>query len=174
MYVWLDALTNYLTAAGWPENGPQVIRKNIHGCGLLIYTWLARTYCDFMQFIGQRFLWLPACHYQNVFMRMAGGQMTGRKFRSLWVMQLIQTLLATYGLDQTRYFLMREVPFGNDGDFSVQAMTQRINGDLANDLGNLSQRSLSMVSRIVMALCRQYRNPLKLEDERLLKRLTHY
>ncbi|MGB2440780.1 MAG: class I tRNA ligase family protein, partial [Candidatus Puniceispirillaceae bacterium] len=54
-------------------------------------------------------------------------------------------LTAQYGLDQTRYFLMREVPFGNDGDFSATAMTHRMNGDLANDLGNLCQRVLSMI-----------------------------
>ncbi|MGB1758485.1 MAG: methionine--tRNA ligase, partial [Candidatus Puniceispirillaceae bacterium] len=54
-------------------------------------------------------------------------------------------LTAQYGLDQTRYFLMREVPFGNDGDFSAAAMTHRMNGDLANDLGNLCQRVLSMI-----------------------------
>ena len=54
-------------------------------------------------------------------------------------------LAEEFGLDQTRYFLMREVPFGNDGDFSRRAMIHRMNGDLANDLGNLSQRVLSMI-----------------------------
>ena len=54
-------------------------------------------------------------------------------------------LATEFGLDQTRYFLMREVPFGNDGDFSRRAMIHRMNGDLANDLGNLSQRVLSMI-----------------------------
>ena len=56
-------------------------------------------------------------------------------------------LIDTYGLDQTRYFLLREVPFGNDGDFSRRAMVNRLNGDLANDYGNLVQRVLSMIQR---------------------------
>jgi methionyl-tRNA synthetase len=58
-----------------------------------------------------------------------------------------ETLVNTYGLDQTRYFLLREVPFGNDGDFSHAAMVQRINGNLANDYGNLVQRVLSMIGK---------------------------
>src|SRR3546814_11030719 len=56
-------------------------------------------------------------------------------------------LIETYGLDPVRYFLLREVPFGNDGDFSHRAMIHRLNGDLANDLGNLCQRVLSMIAR---------------------------
>ena len=77
-------------------------------------------------------------------------------------------LAATYGLDQTRYFLLREVPFGNDGDFSVKAMTQRINGDLANDLGNLSQRVLSMVFRNCDGIMPAIPETLKSDDEELL------
>jgi methionyl-tRNA synthetase len=57
------------------------------------------------------------------------------------------SLIETYGLDQTRYFLMREVPFGSDGDFSHRAMVSRMNNDLANDLGNLAQRVLSMIAK---------------------------
>ena len=56
-------------------------------------------------------------------------------------------LIKTYGLDQTRYFLLREVPFGNDGDFSRAAMIRRINSELANGIGNLAQRSLSMIAK---------------------------
>jgi methionyl-tRNA synthetase len=56
-------------------------------------------------------------------------------------------LAATYGLDQVRYFMLREVPFGNDGDFSHTAMVNRMNGELANDFGNLSQRVLSMITK---------------------------
>ena len=66
---------------------------------------------------------------------------------------------------------MREVPFGNDGDFSVQAMTQRINGDLANDLGNLSQRVLSMVFKNCDGIMPARPEPLKLEDKELLERV---
>src|SRR3546814_4681883 len=56
-------------------------------------------------------------------------------------------LVRTYGLDQVRYFLLREVPFGNDGDFSRKAMVNRMNSELANDVGNLSQRVLSMIAK---------------------------
>ena len=59
-------------------------------------------------------------------------------------------LVAKYGLDPVRYFLLREVPFGSDGDFSHQAMVNRMNGDLANDLGNLAQRVLSMLQRYLV------------------------
>jgi methionyl-tRNA synthetase len=56
-------------------------------------------------------------------------------------------MVAKYGLDQVRYFLLREIPFGNDGDFSHRSMVHRMNGDLANDLGNLAQRVLSMINK---------------------------
>src|SRR5206468_13124951 len=57
------------------------------------------------------------------------------------------TLAEHYGTDQLRYFFLREVPFGQDGNYSHEAIVQRINADLANDLGNLAQRSLSMIAR---------------------------
>ena len=56
-------------------------------------------------------------------------------------------LVATYGLDPVRFFLLREVPFGNDGDFSKRALVSRMNVELANDFGNLAQRSLSLIAR---------------------------
>ena len=63
-------------------------------------------------------------------------------------------LIAAYGLDPLRYFFLREVPFGQDGNYSHEAIVQRINADLANDLGNLAQRSLSMIARNSPARCR--------------------
>ncbi len=147
MYVWLDALTNYLTATGWAEGErwgepvwPSLASQSAHGrqgysalsCGLLASL-----------FDGGR-----TAHCLSGFLPMVGGQMKGEKIsKSLGNVIDPLALVEEYGLDQTRYFLMREVPFGRDGDFARQ-MIQRINSDLANDLGNLAQRSLSLIAKI--------------------------
>ena len=170
MYVWLDALTNYLTAAGWPENGPAGDKEK--------YT---RLWPADLHMVGKDILRFHAV-YWPAFLMAADLPLPKRVYAHGWWTNDGQKiskslgnaidpnhLAVTYGLDQTRYFLMREVPFGNDGDFSVQAMTQRINGDLANDLGNLSQRVLSMVFKNCDGIMPAIPKPLKSEDEDLLK-----
>ena len=144
MYVWLDALTNYLTATGFP--GP-----NNEGCTDF---WPAD-----LHMVGKDILRFHAV-YWPAFLMGAGIELPKRIFAHGWWTnegQKISKSLGNiidpyeisekYGLDQVRFFLLREVPFGNDGDFSHNSMINRINSELANDLGNLLQRSLSMVQR---------------------------
>ena len=146
MYVWLDALTNYLTATGWPVDGDfgdkdrneRFWPADLHMVGKDILRFHAVYWPAFLMAAG---LPLP----KRVF---AHGWWTneGEKISKSLGNVIDPNLLAEeFGLDQTRYFLMREVPFGNDGDFSRRAMIHRMNGDLSNDLGNLSQRVLSMI-----------------------------
>ena len=144
MYVWLDALTNYITAVGYPDTASAKYRR----------FWPAD-----LHMIGKDILRFHAV-YWPAFLMAAGVAPPKRVFAHGWwtnegqkiskslgnIIDPLQ-LIATYGLDQTRYFLMREVPFGNDGDFSHRAMVQRINADLANDFGNLVQRVLSMINK---------------------------
>jgi methionyl-tRNA synthetase len=144
VYVWLDALTNYMTALGYPDTASETYRTfwpaDVHVVGKDILRFHAVYWPAFLMAAG---LEVP----QRVF---AHGWWTneGEKIsKSLGnVIDPIQ-LIETYGLDQTRYFLLREVPFGNDGDFSRAAMVARMNHDLANDYGNLVQRVLSMIQR---------------------------
>jgi methionyl-tRNA synthetase len=144
MYVWLDALTNYLTAIGYPDEADPMFKK----------FWPADVHM-----VGKDILRFHAV-YWPAFLMGAGLDPPRRIFAHGWwtnegqkisktVGNVIEPneLVARYGLDQVRYFLLREVPFGNDGDFSHRAMVNRINGELANDLGNLAQRVLTMVAR---------------------------
>jgi methionyl-tRNA synthetase len=146
MYVWLDALTNYLTATGWPTDG------EFGDAGRNARFWPAD-----LHMVGKDILRFHAV-YWPAFLMAAGLPLPKRVFAHGWwtnegekisksLGNVIDpnALAAEFGLDQVRYFLMREVPFGNDGDFSRRAMVHRMNGDLANDLGNLSQRVLSMI-----------------------------
>jgi methionyl-tRNA synthetase len=143
MYVWLDALTNYITAAGYPDQSGD--------------------YADFwpadLHMVGKDILRFHAV-YWPAFLMAADLAPPKRVFAHGWWTNEGQkiskslgnvidpiALIESYGLDQTRYFLLREVPFGNDGDFSHQAMVNRMNSELANDLGNLCQRVLSMVGK---------------------------
>ncbi|MEK7245584.1 MAG: methionine--tRNA ligase, partial [Pseudomonadota bacterium] len=144
MYVWLDALTNYITAVGYPDfDGNELGRfwpADLHMVGKDILRFHAVYWPAFLMAAGVK----PP---KRVF---AHGWWTneGRKI-SKSVGNVIDpvTLIATYGLDPVRYFLLREVPFGNDGDYSHRAMVNRMNGELANDYGNLAQRVLSMIAR---------------------------
>ena len=144
LYVWLDALTNYITAVGYPDTEAEEYRRywpaSLHMVGKDIVRFHAVYWPAFLMAAG---LEVP----ERVF---AHGWWTneGQKIsKSLGNIIDPLELVATYGLDQTRYFLMREVPFGNDGDFSRRAMVTRINADLANDFGNLVQRVLAQINK---------------------------
>jgi len=142
MYVWLDALTNYLTAVGYPDTTADEYRAfwpaDLHMVGKDILRFHAVYWPAFLLAAG-------VAPPKRVF---AHGWWTneGQKIsKSLGNVIDPYKLIDDYGLDQTRYYMLREVPFGNDGDFAHRAMVNRINDDLANDFGNLAQRSLSMI-----------------------------
>ncbi len=144
MYVWLDALTNYITAAGFPDTDSASYRKfwpaDLHMVGKDILRFHAVYWPAFLMAAD-----LPPP--RRVF---AHGWWTneGQKIsKSLGNVIDPFALIERYGLDQVRYFLLREIPFGNDGDFSHRAMVNRMTGDLANDYGNLAQRVLSMIGK---------------------------
>ena len=141
MYVWLDALTNYISALGFPDQKSQKYKSywpGIHVVGKDILRFHAVYWPAF----------LMAADLKPPKQIVAHGWWTneGEKIsKSIGnVIDPIE-LINSYGLDQLRYFLMREVPFGNDGDFSREAMINRINGDLSNNFGNLIQRVLSFI-----------------------------
>ncbi|MGD9535830.1 MAG: methionine--tRNA ligase [Alphaproteobacteria bacterium] len=165
MYVWLDALTNYITAVGYPEIESPLYKSfwpaDLHMVGKDIVRFHAVYWPAFLMSAG-------VAPPKRVF---AHGWWTneGQKIsKSLGnVIDPIQ-LVEKYGLDQVRYFLLREVPFGNDGDFSHAAMVRRMNAELANDYGNLVQRVLSMINRNCDARV-PAPGPFAPEDERLIK-----
>ena len=144
MYVWLDALTNYITAVGYPETESDAYAAywpaDLHMVGKDIVRFHAVYWPAF----------LMAADLEPPKRVFAHGWWTneGEKIsKSLGNIIDPVALVERYGLDPVRYFLLREVPFGNDGDFSHRAMVGRLNGDLANDLGNLAQRVLSMIAK---------------------------
>lgn len=143
MYVWVDALTNYLTATGWPEEGGPLAAfwpADLHLVGKDILRFHAVYWPAFLMSAG---LPLPKRVFAHGWWTVEGQKMS----KSLGNVIDPITTVAEYGLDPVRYFLLREVPFGNDGDFSRRALITRLNVELANDLGNLAQRSLSLIAR---------------------------
>ena len=141
MYVWLDALTNYISALGFPNQDNDKYKSfwpGIHVVGKDILRFHAVYWPAFLMAADL----LPPKQI------VAHGWWTneGEKIsKSLGNVIDPLELIKLYGLDQLRYFLMREVPFGNDGDFSKVSMINRINGDLSNNFGNLIQRVLSFI-----------------------------
>jgi methionyl-tRNA synthetase len=143
MYVWLDALTNYITAAGYPDASAPRWKfwpADVHFVGKDIVRFHTIYWPAFLMAAG-----LPAP--RRVF---AHGWWTneGQKIsKSLGNVIDPVALVEEFGLDPVRYFLLREVPFGQDGDFSRKALVNRLNGELADALGNLANRTLSLIQR---------------------------
>jgi len=144
MYVWVDALTNYITATGFPDTDSESYKKfwpaDVHIIGKDIVRFHAVYWPAFLMSAG---LPLPKRVYAHGFLLSKGEKMSKAVGNVVAPAELIEH----YGLDQTRYFFLREVPFGQDGNYSHEAIVNRINADLANDFGNLAQRSLSMIAK---------------------------
>ena len=143
MYVWLDALTNYLSAVGFPDAASPrwpFWPADVHLVGKDIIRFHAVYWPAFLMAAG---LPVPRCVFSNGWWTAAGEKMS----KSLGNAVDAARLVDTFGLDPVRYFLLREVPFGNDGDYSDAALIRRLNVELANDLGNLAQRTLSQIAK---------------------------
>jgi methionyl-tRNA synthetase len=142
MYVWVDALTNYITATGFPDEGPRTKfwPADAHVIGKDITRFHAIYWPAFL--MSAR-LPLPKQIVVHGFLFNRGEKMS----KSVGNVVSPESLIADYGLDPVRYFFLREVPFGQDGNYSHEAIVARMNADLANDLGNLAQRSLTMIAK---------------------------
>jgi len=142
MYVWVDALTNYITATGYIEdrNGPRAKYwpADVHIIGKDIIRFHAVYWPAFLMSAK---LPLPKRVYAHGFLLNKGEKMS----KSLGNVVDPANLVAHFGLDPVRYFFMREVSFGQDGSYSEEGIATRINADLANGIGNLASRSLSMI-----------------------------
>ena len=143
MYVWLDALANYLSALGYPESTPDLADfwpADLHMVGKDIIRFHAVYWPAFLMAAD---LPLPKQVFAHGWWTIEGEKMS----KSLGNAIAPQTLVDEFGLDQTRWFLMREVPFGSDGNFSRERMIAVVNSELANNIGNLAQRTLSMIAK---------------------------
>jgi methionyl-tRNA synthetase len=144
MYVWVDALTNYITAAGFPDDSSLKFKRywpcDLHVIGKDIVRFHAVYWPAFLMSAG---IDVPRRIFSHGFLFNRGEKMS----KSVGNVIDPFTMTDAYGVDQFRYFFLREVPFGQDGNYSHEAIVNRINADLANDLGNLAQRSLSMIAR---------------------------
>jgi methionyl-tRNA synthetase len=143
MYVWVDALTNYITGVGYPDESSELWPfwpADLHVIGKDITRFHAVYWPAFLMSAG---IAVPKRVFGHGFVFNRGEKMS----KSVGNVIDPFALVAHYGLDQVRYFLLREVPFGQDGNYSHDAIVNRTNADLANDLGNLAQRSLSMIAK---------------------------
>src|SRR3954462_3559752 len=143
MYVWLDALTNYITGLGYPDDTDLWRRywpANVHLIGKDVVRFHAVYWPAFLISAG---ITLPKQVFGHGFLLSRGEKMSKSVGNVVDPLDLVRA----FGVDQLRYFLLREVTFGQDGSYSAEAIVTRVNADLANSFGNLAQRTLSFIAR---------------------------
>lgn len=167
VYVWVDALSNYITALGYLSGDDADYRRywpaDVHLVGKEIVRFHTIIWPAMLMALGEA---LPRQVYGHGWLLLEGGKMSKSKGNVVDPVILIQK----YGLDAIRYFLLREVPFGSDGIFSNEALINRINSDLANDLGNLVSRTVAMIDKYFGGVVPEQRTAGEFDDD--LKRLV--
>lgn len=144
VYVWIDALSNYISALGYLSQDDSKFKRywpaDLHIVGKEIVRFHAIIWPIMLMALG---LELPKKVFGHGWLVIDGGKIS----KSSGNYQDPREYIAMYGIDAVRYFVLREVPFGNDGNFSVDAMVTRANADLANVLGNLVNRTIGMINK---------------------------